>query len=536
MDLSALSDEDFLKLRPTQNLASLSDKEFMALRPPQYTPDQPSNLGALAIGAGKGIYDLGAGLQQGYQWVKGMMGGNQDAAQADLATKQQEENRLYAPLKRDFPWMTGIGESFPQVAASALSGGSATIPAAMLKQGLAAAVPAALSYGSPEERAIRAAKAGAETAAATGVVGAIGKAITPAKPGLNAPDSEVLQAAQRVGYQLTPAQKLDSVPLKYFERGLAQRTGSAPMFEELNARNAEALNRAAASDLGQPLSPVRPAFTTDVFSAARDRISNDFKTVTAKIDSKLGDDFVGKLIDVEAKSKEGVFPSLRAADGGKLIDGVITDALDLAAAGNLKGKTYDLTRRSLSARAAQAFKSGEPGGPELGKALNGIIDALDEAAGQSLTKTEQAAFQQARKQWSVLRTLEQGNVVQAGNVNPNLIRGQMQKNYGIPYKEGKIGGGLVDIARLSEGVKGMPDSGTAGSLVGMNMTVNPTGLFQTLANTPFRYGLGKAYLSDTGQKYISNQALTPEMKRRLMQAGGLLGAGYPDNFQRREQQ
>ena len=533
MDLSHLSDEELLAMRKNP-LAGVSDQQLLAMRN-QAAPDEPGAMRTLAIGAGKGLTDLGQGLQQAYYglqkaWVNNRGGESPDANAklAELQAQQQESDRLYAPLKQESPWMTGIGQGFPEMAATVLSGGSASIPAAMLKQGLAAAVPAALSYGSPEERAQRAASTAGQTAIGTGVGGLISRAITPMTKGGMAPNADTLGAVERLGYQLTPGQKLDSQPLMYLERGLSQRTGSAPMFEQLRSANIEALNKGAAADLGETLNPVRNQITPDVLKAARERIGESFSNLVGKTEVKLGTPFLDALTAVDAASRTGL-PSLRQAGGGNLIDGVINDALDLAASGKMSGQAYQQTRSALARKTSDAFKANNS---DLGRALDGIVTALDDAAGQSMTKTEQAAWQQARKQWSVLKTLETGNVVQAGNVSPALVKGQMQKNYGIPYKEGTMQGPMSDIARLAEGVKALPDSGTPGGIVGMNMTVNPTGLFQTLANTPFRYLLAKSYLSGPGQTWMGNSKVSPEVRRLMMMGGGLLGAAYPDYSQK----
>lgn len=129
--------------------------------------EDPGAMQAALIGAGRTVDRVGKGIKQIYH---GAMG--HEAELAALKAQADDEDRLYKPLQEAHPMATGIGESLPSVAVPV--GGGAGLLANMARMGVSAAVPAALEYGSPEERLKRAAAAGAAGAASPAVMKAAG--------------------------------------------------------------------------------------------------------------------------------------------------------------------------------------------------------------------------------------------------------------------------------------------------------------------------------------------------------------------------
>lgn len=525
MDLSKLSDEGLRKLYDAysrQGLSTMSDDQLRALYA-QTAPAKPEpTAGEMAsegvgpmqaglIGAGKATDDLVQGAKQLYYKATG----NQPELDA-LAQQQDEAQRHYGPLKQQNPFSAAIGESLPTMAAMVASGGSSSFPIALAKGALSSGAAEAAKYGTDQERLDRGVRGAAEGALGTGVGWGLGRVVTPMGRTAAGAGPEAVDAANKLGVQLTPGQQSGNVWLRRAEQMLAQRPGSGGVFAGLADRNTAAINKAAASAMGE----TADAVDSGVFAAARERIGNQFKTLTQKVDVKLGDGFVDALANVEKSYADavGAFPSLANAKVPKVID----DALSLAAKGEMSGKQYQAVRSALSKQAKDAFAASQS---DLGQALKGVASALDDAAGQSMTATERAAFQQARSQWAAMRTLEKGNVVFNGNVSPALVKSAVQQKNPVSYKTGELKGPLAAIARYAEGVRPLSDSGTAANQAMLQAASSPLGFFQTILGNPVRYYGAKGMLSPTGTKWLANGKIDDEARRLLMQGGGLLGIG-----------
>jgi hypothetical protein len=517
MDLTKLSDEGLMKLYAALQQQQQPAPEQTAGQMAAETPTTlsfgpldtgikvPPAIGAGLIGAGKSFDDLIQGGKQLYYRAT-----SDDAAAQDMQAQHAQAAKHYGALQDKYPIVTSVGASVPTMAAMLATGGSASLPMALGKAALSSGLTEAAKYGTDQERFNRGIVGAAEGAAGTGIGYGLGRLITPRGLTGQAPSQEALDAVKRLGIELTPGQRTGDIPLRKLEQMLAQRTGSAGQFSDLAAANQAALNRGAASAMGE----TADAITPDIFAAARTRIGGDFQRLTKGTDVKLGNDFLNALVDVEAQHAT-LLPSLQSPKVLNIID----DALAVAAKGKISGEAYQSTRSSLTKAAKDAFNQGNSA---YGQALKGVATALDDAAGQSLTLTEKAAWDQARKQWKALRILETGNVVQDANVSAQLLKGQVKKADPVLYREGKTSGPLTDIARYAEGVKTLADSGTPAGMQAMQMG-SPMGMFQTLMGTPFRWTMAKGMLSKPGTDWLANGVLTDEARKRLMQAGGLLG-------------
>lgn len=504
MDLSSLSDSDLMRL--AQALASNKPKAEPPMTPGRMAAEGTGAFEGAAIGAGKGIDDLIQGAKQLYYGATG-----NDRELGKLKAQQEEANRNYAPLRDSNPIGTGLGEGFPAMAAMALTGGAGGLPMAMGKAALSSGLAEGAKYGTADERLRRGAVGALEGAGGTAAGFGIGKLISPVAKAAGAPSAETMQAVQNLGVQLTPGQSTGSMPLRNLEQLWAQRSGSAPVFAGVADANKKAVNRAAASAMGETADEITPG----VFAGARQRMSGEFDRLTKGTKLTLGNDFLNDLAAVEKAHVQTLadFPSVASAKASQVID----DALNLAAKGQMSGEAYQAVRSKLGRKATEAFNSGDA---QLANALDGVVEALDSAAGKSLTKTEQAAWNQVRKEYSALKLLEKGNVVQDGDVSQQLLKNAMQQKYTSAYKEGKLDGPLMDIARYAEGVKPLPDPGTAAKVAAMH-----SGPYQALVGSPLRYIGAQAMLSKPGQNWLGSGRLDEEAMRRLMQGGGLLGVG-----------
>lgn len=146
----------------SQMLAQRNKPEPRAKLAPE---DIPSFGETMLIGAGRTFDRIGKGMQQLYYGAT-----NNDAAAAQLKAQAESDDAAYAPLKEARPWATGIGEAAPSLV---LPGGSAaTLLGNAGRMALAGGLPAALEYGSAEERLKRGGM-GAAAGAAVPLGGAV---------------------------------------------------------------------------------------------------------------------------------------------------------------------------------------------------------------------------------------------------------------------------------------------------------------------------------------------------------------------------
>jgi len=165
MDLSGISDAD-LRALSSGDMSKVSQAGLQILSQKQAAPkppvEDPGMLQSMLIGAGRTFDRIGKGAQQMYYGTKAafeqptvtsLITGMTPSQQKLAELKRQAENddEVYNRLKTVRPYSTGIGESLPSMVIPA--GGGATLGANMLRMGIAGAAPAALEYGSIEDRA-----------------------------------------------------------------------------------------------------------------------------------------------------------------------------------------------------------------------------------------------------------------------------------------------------------------------------------------------------------------------------------------------
>lgn len=347
-----------------------------------------------------------------------------------------------------------------------------------------------------------------------GVAGnAIGKGIGKLlKPVPRAIDNSVgVNAADRIGMQLTPGQKTGSTGLQQIEAVLSRTPGSAGMFDRIKDLNQGRLNAAAAKSIGEGADNLGE----DVIAKASQRISQTFNDLSAKSNVRLGQDFntlIGKL-----KANNDKLGSFRNPQ----VDSLIEKSTELAKLGNLPGDVYQVIRSELTSSADDAYRAGNSA---AGKAMKDIRNALDTSAKKGLSQADQALWDSVRSQYAHLKTLVKGNTIEAGNVKPHLINGALAKFNPQLYKSGQINSPLNDIGMIAQNFKqAVPNSGTPERTAMQNMMFgNPiTGVpSMALANL-----YARAYLSKPGQAYMTKGMvdLSPQMQALLAKSGMLLG-------------
>lgn len=150
-------------------IESVLKKHMMSIKPVKdgAPTEDPGIAGSMLIGAGRSIDRVAKGMQQLYYGAT-----KQDDKQAALKAQAEGDDAVYSPLSKLRPFSTGLGEAVPSMVLPA--GGATTLLGNAGRMALAGGVPAALEYGTGNERAKRA-LIGAGAAASVPLIGAAAK-------------------------------------------------------------------------------------------------------------------------------------------------------------------------------------------------------------------------------------------------------------------------------------------------------------------------------------------------------------------------
>ena len=477
-------------------------KERMSSQPVQATPKQDpytetaqkQSIGEnLLAGAGGGLYGMYLGAKQ-------LLG---KATPEELA----DHKKAMAGLRSTTAGTIGDigGQVAAAIPAAFIPGANTYVGAGLIGSGLGALQPTTKDG----ERTNNMIMGGVGGVAGKVIGKGIGKLLKPVPRAID--NSVGVNAADRIGMQLTPGQKTGSTGLQQIEAVLSRTPGSAGMFDRIKDLNQGRLNAAAAKSIGESADNLGE----DVIAKASQRISQAFNDLSAKSNVRLGQDFntlIGKL-----KANNDKLGSFRNPQ----VDSLIEKSTELAKLGNLPGDVYQVIRSELTSSADDAYRAGNSA---AGKAMKDIRNALDTSAKKGLTKEDQALWDSVRSQYAHLKTLVKGNTIEAGNVKPHLINGALAKFNPQLYKSGQINSPLNDIGMIAQNFKqAVPNSGTPERTAMQNMMFgNPiTGVpSMALANA-----YARAYLSKPGQAYMTKGMvdLSPQMQALLAKSGMLLG-------------
>ena len=477
-------------------------KERMNAQPVQATSKQDpytdtaqkqSTVENLLAGAGGGMYGMYLGAKQ-------LLG---------KTTPQEIEDHKKAMAGLRSTTSGTIGDISGQVAASIpaafIPGANTYAGAGLISTGIGALQPTSKEG----ERANNMIMGGIGGVAGHGIGQGIGKLLKPVPRAID--NSVGVDAAQRIGMQLTPGQRTGSTGLQQVEAVLSRTPGSAGMFDRIKDLNQGKLNAAAAKSIGESADNLGE----DVIARASQRIGQQFNELSAKSKVSLGDDFQKLVIKLQGNNdKLGAFRNPQ-------VDSLIEKSVQLAQMKDIPGDVYQVIRSELTSSADDAYRAGNSA---AGKAMKDIRNVLDEAAKKGLSKADQELWDATRSQYAHLKTLVKGNTIEAGNVKPHLINNAMAKFNPQMYKSGAIDSPLNDIGVVAQNFKqAVPNSGTPERTAMQNMMFgNPiTGVpSMALANL-----YARAYLSKPGQAYMTRGMvdLSPQVQALLARSGMLLG-------------
>jgi len=393
-------------------------------------------------GVGKSVADVGLGARQ----LVGLA--NQDEV--------DERKRLDAALMR-----TGAGKAGNIVGAFVPAAASVMIPGANTMTG-AALTGAVLNSLQPlEEDQSRLAQAGIGAGlgvAGQGAANVIGRALKPVQAFQTPAETELVKKAQAMGIPLNAAQLTGSKPLRWIDSALDNLPFTAEKQAALKGAQREVWQRKVLEQLGINADNASP----DVLGGAYSQLGQQFRDLSARNTVDLGNDFLTAIASIDTNK----------TPFSKGLDDVIDKALELAGKGKISGSEYQKVRSSLTLQSKGAWAQN----PELGQALKTLRNALDDAAGASMSAEDKAAWDLVRKQYAALKTVEKAVDPMNGAISPKKFINEVARTnpqgarYGFGDQE------LPELARVGKAfiADNLPDSGTAQRSWYMNLLQNPT--------------------------------------------------------------
>jgi hypothetical protein len=431
-------------------IAAQGEADIAAAR----APEQVSGMGAFMLGAGRETDKLLSGAQDLWAGVTG-----DQQAQDAIASEQAYRDQAFANVEEQHPIAAAAGGALPYLAA----------PASGLLPNLAIAGGAAATrYGTGEEKAMNTALDLGLTAAPYGL-GRLRKAFD---SGTSA-GTDLIQRADRLGYKLTPGERLDSRSLRTLEGGIQSMPMPSNPMHAFAESNQDLINRTAARAVGIPDPKRGFKMSDEVIGDTAEDLSSQFKSLQGVDDLAADEQFVDRLVDIDALSQSRLFTD---PDVGKTVTKVF-DRLDDA--GNLKASDYQDMSSELKKVVRKAWK-GESPDAFFAESMSDIVNTLDELAESQMSPENLAALQKARSQWRALSALENSRALhESGDVSGKLLGNYLRRTDKGGYLRGKNQSDLYNVARLSKAFPGMPDSGTAGR-----------SFFQQFAQSPVKGSLG----------------------------------------------
>jgi hypothetical protein len=303
--------------------------------------------------------------------------------------------------------------------------------------------------------------------------------------GVSAADATLGQLArQKYGIPITAADMSGN----QFYRTATDQMSKLPFSGAGAADAAKRLSwqSAIAKQMGEDASQ----FTDDVMSRAKTRIGKEFDGVAQRttIDSLSVDALQNDLAKIETD-----LPGVPMGEGERNALKANMENITKAAAkgdGTISGDDYQaLTRAKTPLDLAESSQD-----PNVRHVAGQIRDTLDDAFARSASPQDQAALQQARYQYRVMRTVQDlAAGSRDGNISPDAF---MQKvlaasrrfdapTGGMAYTGG---GDIGELARIGKLMRAAPDSGTADRALINALALGAGGIVPTLAAHPL-YGV-----------------------------------------------
>lgn len=458
--------------------------------------DIKAALPAVSVGMGydfdkmaRGARELNTSLEVIRDELIGRDSSPKTAFLGTLEREQAEQDRLYAPLKKEFPRATSIGENLKL---AAVPMGQATAMGRVMAPANVAAATEALKPGSPQERMLGGVKKGAE-AALGGVVGeGFRRFVQPIPNAVGGPmQAEARSAAGAIpGVSLLPSQSSGSPGMRAVEDWLAQSPGGrGPIAAKVTATQT-ALTKHAARGIGIPDAE---ALTPDVLAKAAQSIQDDYQRLAPGVVIDTANPRV--LAAIDAAERE----LLKGTRAGK--EQAISEISRL--------KEAALNTRTIPGDEWGAWQSGlgtiarETKDNKVGAIIGKLRNELNDLARGPAS----AEWKAVDRRNAYLETLMKPNAIIDGFVNPKAIDRLLSSQFGKTYQTGKLKGELAEIGRYGASVRNIREGSQTFARQEMDTAMG-------LAKGLLKYPASKAITSEWVGDYLSKGLLaSPEASR-----------------------
>lgn len=325
------------------------------------------------------------------------------------------------------------------------------------------------------------------------------------------------QDLARTGFpqgRLTPGQATGNKLLQRLEAKLESQPMTAGPFDRIKDANAREINKAAARAIGETADNLNP----EVLDRAVTRLGGVFDDVRdANIRRIEPSDYVARLSAIQDEF-EAIGPQLM---NHPLVERLVRHAQKGEASGkdlgNLTSKlTREINRQMTSAQ----------GDRELGRALVGIKEYVDDLVAQGLSGERLRAYDAARDQYRnlMLLTSRVGTInPSTGNVNGGALANLLQQKDRAGFLFGRNGTDMYAAARFAQAFK--PLVGDSGTATRMPLP-SPTDFVLSL---PFNMAT-RAYTSSPAvNAAVSTQAAARAAAQAGQGVGNMLGQIPPND-------
>jgi hypothetical protein len=364
---------------------------------------------------------------------------------------------------------------------------------------------------------------GAATAMAVPVAAGMGQRLAnPVRASLAPEQARLADVAAKEGIQLTPAQITGSRPLKAMESVFETMPLTSGPQRAIREGQSKAFNKAVLSRAGIEADTATP----EILDAAARKLGTQFEDLAARTTVAFDDDFLKSLNKVSERYANKLPTNVKP-----IVDNYVSDLSQFV--DGMPGAAYQQARSDLTRQAKATVNSD----PTLSMTLRGIRDALDDAAERSLPSEIRQQWQEVRRQYGNLKTIEKAMTnttagAAAGDISPTQLSQSVKQ--GGNFARG--GGDLNELSRVGATFlrDQVPNSGTSERLLmasllsggagGIGVGINPlagaaTFLAPRAAQMAYQTGPVQNWLTK-GVGQAKPSAIAPvgieELKRQLI--------------------
>lgn len=327
------------------------------------------------------------------------------------------------------------------------------------------------------------------------------------------------------GVPLTAGQRTGSKGLRYAESELGGGKVADLMDQQAEAFTEAAMRRAGGSGRA----------TSDNMTAMASRLGQGFDDISARNTLRIDQ---GVVSDMNAAAQE--YARVLPADQKSIFLELGNDIAERfkAGGGSISGGDYQTIRSRLT-RMAQNYRQRDG---EFADAIRGLRNALDNGMDRSINPADAGAWQELRRQYGNMKTLEKaiggagGEDAAMGLISPARLRMAASSGNRGGFARGQ--GDFADLAKAGQAVMTpLPNSGTAARTAVRNLG-SPLlagggalagGVPGLLAGLLAPKAAGHMLMSKPVQRYLANQAVTTAGNpiREAIAAALLRGSAIP---------